>query len=250
MIWREQFVQCGIVPNIPVFSAEMATRLLHAIEKIEGTLDVGFYKKVTESTSDWEQIDHPLQKICRSVIHTPEIMNVLCSIFASDNILIRNIDIFVKNMKTKLNIAWHVDTPYRWELSRGMATCWITLTDANIENGGLEYVIGSHQHHFQQNIVDKENMSLKEEQFNEIKSFPIHSVQMKAGEMSIHSLRTVHRSKGNKTSHRRFAIALRVFTAETTPEIAECGRPYLLTGDALLWKNKIRDTIPISWHIQ
>ena len=54
--------------------------------------------------------------------------------------------------------------------SRGMATCWIALTDANVENGGLEYVVGSHKHLFQQDIVD--HMSLSELQINEIKSYP------------------------------------------------------------------------------
>ena len=93
-------------------------------------------------------------------------------------------------------------------------------------------------------------MSLKEQQINEIKSYPIHSVNMKAGEMAIHSLRTVHRSKGNQTLQRRFAIALRVFTAKTTFDVAECGRPYLLSGNPLHWKQKTRGTIPISWHIQ
>ena len=250
MMRREQFVQCGIVPNIPVLSTEMATRLLQAIEKIEGTLDVGFYKKVTESSPVWENRDHPLQKICQSLVHTPEITNVIGSVLQDSNILLRNIDIFIKNMKTKLNIAWHVDTPYAWEFSQGMVTCWISLTDANVDNGGLEYVIGSHKHLFQQDIIDKEQMSLKEQQINEIKSYPIHSLNMKAGEMAIHSLRTVHRSKGNKTLQRRFAIALRIFTAKTASAVAECGRPYLLSGNPLHWKHKIRDTVPISWHIQ
>jgi hypothetical protein len=250
MILREQFLECGVVPNVPILPQKTALRLLNAIEKIEQNLDVGFYKKVTESSPAWEKSNHPLQRICRSLTQSPELTTALCQILGQPDIMLRNVDIFIKNMKTNLNIGWHVDTPYQWEKSLGMATCWISLTEANSENGGLEYIIGSHKHRFQQHIKDKKHMSLKKKQLDEIKELPLHSINMEAGEMVVHSFRTVHRSKGNHTRMRRFAIALRVFTAKTNPEIAECGQAVLLSGDALLWKSRLRSSIPISWHIQ
>lgn len=42
-------------------------------------------------------------------------------------------------------LAFHQDIQYnRWIVPNSMITCWIALDEAHVDNGGLEYAVGSH----------------------------------------------------------------------------------------------------------
>ena len=111
-------------------------------------------------------------------------------------------------------VAWHQDYSY-WTRTTPMAhlTCWTGLDDADVENGCLYYVPGSHRW----GLLDKPDLAgamdgldqyLTPEQKAEFKPIP---VELKAGHAAFHHPLMVHGSYENKTPRARRAFVLNVF---------------------------------------
>lgn len=112
------------------------------------------------------------------------------------------------------NVAWHQDYSY-WTRTVPMAhlTCWIGLDDADVTNGCLQYVPGSHRW----GLLDKPNLAgemeglmqfLSDEQREQFKPIPI---ELKKGYATFHHPLMVHGSSANYSDRSRRAFVLNVF---------------------------------------
>lgn len=111
-------------------------------------------------------------------------------------------------------VAWHQDYSY-WTRTRPMAhlSCWIGLDDADVENGCLHYVPGSHRWELLPITGLAGDMHaiqtvLSDEQQQQFKPVP---VVLKKGEASFHHPLMVHGSFENATDRSRRATVINVF---------------------------------------
>lgn len=136
-------------------------------------------------------------------------------------------------------VAWHQDYSY-WTRTQPIQhlTCWTGLDDANVDNGCLYYVPGSHRW----GLLDKPELAgdmeglmdyLTEEQKAEFKPVPI---EMKKGYGTFHHPLMVHGSYANKSSRSRRAFVLNVFadgTQSNTDEVLLEGVPVIRKGEEM-----------------
>lgn len=133
-------------------------------------------------------------------------------------------------------VAWHQDYSY-WTRTTPMAhlTCWTGLDDADVDNGCLYYVPGSHRW----GLLDKPELAgdmegikrfLTEEQNAQFKPIPI---ELKKGYAAFHHPLMLHGSYENRTSRPRRAFVLNVFTEgvrSNTDETLLSGVPIIHKG--------------------
>ncbi|WPP51215.1 phytanoyl-CoA dioxygenase family protein [Catalinimonas niigatensis] len=136
-------------------------------------------------------------------------------------------------------VAWHQDYSY-WTRTQPMQhlTCWTGLDDANVDNGCLYYVPGSHRW----GLLDKPELAgdmeglmdyLTEEQKTEFKPVPI---EMKKGYATFHHPLMVHGSYANQSPHSRRAFVLNVFadgTKSNTDEVLLESVPVIHKGEVM-----------------
>lgn len=113
-------------------------------------------------------------------------------------------------------VGWHQDAGY-WPLTPSKtATVWLAIDDATVENGAMRFIAGSHQlgHLTARHSTPDENSVLGQivedaEQYGE----PV-DVELKAGEISIHTDLLLHGSNANPSPKRRCGLTLRYCSAD------------------------------------
>jgi len=91
-------------------------------------------------------------------------------------------------------------------------TAWVALTDANAENGYMQFLPGSHKVDQLPHVdtFHKDNLlSRGQEIAVEVDKSKGVGVELKAGEMSLHHIKLVHGSEPNRSADRRIGLAIR-----------------------------------------
>ncbi len=127
--------------------------------------------------------------------------------------------LFLKPAKHGGVVAWHQDYSY-WTRTKPMQhlTAWTGLDDANVENGCLHYIPGSHKWGFLDKPVLTGEMEglkafLDDEQQEKLKT-PV-PIEMKKGHATFHHPLLVHGSFENKSAVPRRAFVINVFADGT-----------------------------------
>ncbi len=147
--------------------------------------------------------------------------------------------LFCKPAKHGGVVSWHQDYSY-WTRTKPMAhlTCWTGLDDADVNNGCLYYVPGSHRW----GLLDKPELAgdmngimnfLTEEQKAQFKPVPI---ELKKGYAAFHHPLMVHGSYENRSNRTRRAFVLNVFRdgvlSDTNEEVL-AGVPPIPQGEKM-----------------
>jgi len=128
------------------------------------------------------------------------------------NFALWNSSFFAKPAINGHATPWHQDGQY-WPI-RPLATCtvWLAIDDANIENGCLRFIKGSHidQKLKAHNINNDKNLTLNQElvkeEYDEKKAV---NLILKRGQISLHDVYLVHGSEANNSPKARRAITMR-----------------------------------------
>ena len=128
------------------------------------------------------------------------------------NFALWNSSFFAKPALNGHATPWHQDGQY-WPI-RPLATCtvWLAIDDANVENGCLRFIKGSHKEKKlkSHNINDNKNLTLNQEldesEYNEKDAV---NLTLKRGQISLHDVYLVHGSEANNSSMARRAITMR-----------------------------------------
>ncbi|HTZ57577.1 MAG TPA: phytanoyl-CoA dioxygenase family protein [Acidobacteriaceae bacterium] len=108
-------------------------------------------------------------------------------------------------------VSWHQDSSY-WPLTPSMAvTAWLAIDDATVENACMRYIPGSHQlGHLTYTLSENDEANVLNQTVPNAESLgkPV-DVQLKAGEISIHSDLLLHGSEANQSNKRRCGLTLR-----------------------------------------
>lgn len=139
---------------------------------------------------------------------------------------------FCKMPRDGKAVAWHQDASY-WPLSPSKAvTVWLAIDDADVENGCVRFVKGSH--HFghvtfrpstpeEHNVL---NQTIENpEQYGEI----VDDI-LKAGQMSMHSDLLLHGSEGNLSARRRCGLTLRYAACDVKAGMGWNAKGVLVSG--------------------
>ncbi len=119
---------------------------------------------------------------------------------------------FCKLPNDDKGVSWHQDASY-WPLTpTKTVTVWLAVDDAEIENGCMQFIPGSHKHghiNFTKSRDEEKNvLSQTVENALDYGEPPV-DVELKAGEFSMHSDLLLHGSRPNKSNRRRCGLTLR-----------------------------------------
>ncbi len=117
-------------------------------------------------------------------------------------------------------VAWHRDYTY-WDHvgPPQLATCWIALDDATVENGCMQVIPGSHKWKldFHRDEVDNDDPDwvLKRPEVEANAASKAEHCLMKAGHCHFHHCLTLHGSFANTTNHPRRSYILHLMPGNT-----------------------------------
>lgn len=127
------------------------------------------------------------------------------------NIILWGVSLFCKPPKKGKAIPWHQDG-YYWPI-RPLATCtvWIALDEANIGNGCLKVIKGSHKKGILKHTTDNAskyalNQTLQKGVYDESQAY---NIELNEGQLSLHDIYLVHGSNENKSDKRRAGLVIR-----------------------------------------
>ncbi len=123
---------------------------------------------------------------------------------------------FCKMPNDGTTVAWHQDASY-WPLTPSKtATVWLAIDDADIANGCMRFVSGSHhagQLEFRASEASENNVL--SQTVDEVEQYGnLVDVELSAGEISIHSDLLLHSSHYNESDRRRCGLTLRYCTPD------------------------------------
>lgn len=150
----------------------------------------------------------------------PAVLDIVETI-TGPNILVHTSSIFRKEPLDAASVPWHQDGHY-WQMSSSrLVTVWIALSDSNEENGCLRVIPRTHHKRLpHRSVKDKESML---ESGLRLADSPDEtsavSINLKAGEMSLHHLNLVHGSQPNRTNQRRIGFAVRYISPEVNQKL-------------------------------
>jgi len=141
----------------------------------------------------------------------PAILRMVGQIIGPDFAL-WNSSFFAKPALNGRRTPWHQDGEY-WPI-RPLATCtvWIAVDDSTTENGCLRIIPGSHKerrlraHHTYEGTDVTLNQELNADEFDESQAV---DMVLKAGQISLHDVYSLHGSEANTSDRPRRGMTLR-----------------------------------------
>jgi non-heme Fe2+,alpha-ketoglutarate-dependent halogenase len=123
---------------------------------------------------------------------------------------------FCKMPHDSKTVGWHQDAGY-WPLTPSKTvTVWLAIDDATVENGAMRFIAGSHHlgHLTPRHSKPDENSVLGQVVENAEQLGESVDVELKAGEISIHTDLLLHGSNANPSPKRRCGLTLRYCTSD------------------------------------
>jgi non-heme Fe2+,alpha-ketoglutarate-dependent halogenase len=157
------------------------------------------------------QKSHLLFTWLADLIRSPAILDAVEDVLGPD-ILCWGSSFFIKNPRDPGFVSWHQDSTY-WGLDPAdVMTAWIALSDSTTENGAMRVVPGTHlmDQIPHKDTFRKENMlSRGQEIMVDVDERQAVTLELMAGEMSLHHVRLIHGSDPNPSDKRRIGYAIR-----------------------------------------
>ena len=116
-------------------------------------------------------------------------------------------------------VGWHQDTHY-WGLEPPVAfSAWIAVDDSDRENGAMQVVRGSHQQGVLPHGTSEREGNLLRLFQQEVSSEHFHeedviTLELKAGQASVHHGLTLHGSQPNRSDRRHCGLTVRYITPD------------------------------------
>lgn len=244
----EAYDRDGVVLLPGVIAEDAAIRRLHAaVERIlaeEASGTRNYFKRLRM----WERDPE-----FRSVLFDSAVPHAAAQLLATDKLNLLYDQLFVKEPGSNFPTPWHNDHPYWPVRGTQVVTLWIALDKVTLDNGGLEFVRGSHKQsrwyrpfttdasggivgHFEGGDTEFEDVPDIDGQRDR---YDIVSFNLNPGDaIAFHSL-TLHGAPGNTHSNaRRRALSIRMAGSDVVyydgPVWNEdIVNPALKAGDAL-----------------
>lgn len=138
----------------------------------------------------------------------PAILDAVEDIIGPD-IMLFGASIFAKNGRDPRYVSWHQDSAYFGLDPHEEITAWVAFTESTIEKGCLKVMSGTHLGPDLRHIETfaKDNMLAKGQSIEGLDESKAVSMELLAGEFSLHHERTAHGSGPNRAPDRRIGFA-------------------------------------------
>ena len=200
---KAQYKTDGYVKNLPVFSedgvAELQALYRDMAKRMPDDLDVN-------KVNNWHKASARVFHVCR----TPAILDYVEDVIGPD-IMQWGCQLFVKHPGDGSVVPWHQDAQY-WPLNpHRTVTVWLAVFDTDEKNGAMRLVSGSHHEgNFRHETNNAENLVLDQEVPEPLIDYErVVSMDMKAGEMSLHDDGLLHGSLPNASDRMRVGFTMR-----------------------------------------
>ncbi len=205
----ERFNRDGYLKGFRIFSAaEMAAHRADFDDLLERVLAAGG-SAYSISTAHlkygkvYDLLTHP-----RIVAHVRDILG--------ENVVGWGSHYFCKLPRDGKKVHWHQDASY-WPLTPSKAvTVWLAIDDADVENACMRFIPGSHHYgHLTYRMTEDTGDAVLDQEVENAEQYgkPV-DVELKAGEISMHSDLLLHGSEPNASARRRCGLTLRYCAAD------------------------------------
>ena len=141
-------------------------------------------------------------------------------------------------------VSWHQDASY-WPLTPSKAvTAWLAIDDADVGNACMRYIPGSHVlGHLTYTLSENDEANVLNQTVAGVEKLgEAVPVELKAGEISIHSDLLLHGSEANQSTRRRCGLTLRYCPADVRARLGWNAKGVIVSGrdEAGHWGNAAR----------
>ena len=193
----------GYIKNLPAFSKNGVEKLQLLFSELNERLPKGVN---LNKTNMW----HKASKQFYDLAHTPAILDYVEDLLGQ-NFYLWGGQFFYKPAYSNSIVPWHQDSQY-WPLEpSNSVTVWLAVYDTDEKNSAMKIISGSHKDKiYLHNENTNENYILNQEvSNNQIDQNKIVYMNLKAGEISLHSDALLHGSDKNNSNLPRCGITLR-----------------------------------------
>jgi phytanoyl-CoA dioxygenase PhyH len=141
-------------------------------------------------------------------------------------------------------VSWHQDSSY-WPLTPSKAvTVWLAIDDASVENACMRYIPGSHRFgHLTYTLSENDDSNVLNQTVAGAEKLgePV-DVELRAGEISMHSDLLLHGSEANQSDRRRCGLTLRYCPADVRAGLGWNAKGVIVSGsdESGHWGNATR----------
>jgi ectoine hydroxylase-related dioxygenase (phytanoyl-CoA dioxygenase family) len=141
-------------------------------------------------------------------------------------------------------VSWHQDASY-WPLTPSKAvTAWLAIDDADAANACMRFIPGSHVlGHLTYALSENDEANVLNQTVAGVEQLgePV-LVELKAGEISIHSDLLLHGSEANQSARRRCGLTLRYCAADVRARLGWNAKGVIVSGrdESGHWSNPAR----------
>ena len=200
----KQYEDQGYVSPIEVLSSSEALEAREEIEFIEKKLP-------NEIDKSGRYNVHLISPKLDSIVHNSKILDAVESIIGK-NILVCSTTLFIKNPNEQSFVSYHQDAKYIGLKPHNWVTAWVALTDSNENNGCMRMWPKSHLDIKDHNEkFEEQNLLTRGQTVENVPEIEVKSIELKAGQMSLHHPRIVHGSGINKSDDRRIGFVIQSY---------------------------------------
>jgi ectoine hydroxylase-related dioxygenase (phytanoyl-CoA dioxygenase family) len=129
-------------------------------------------------------------------------------------------------------VSWHQDASY-WPLTPSkVVTAWLAVDDATVENACMRFIPGSHLlGHLTYTLSENDEANVLNQTVPGAEALgePVN-VELRAGEISIHSDLLLHGSEVNRSDRRRCGLTLRYCPADVRADLGWNAKGVIVRG--------------------
>ncbi|MCY3923518.1 MAG: phytanoyl-CoA dioxygenase family protein [Chloroflexi bacterium] len=206
----EQYNDKGYVFPIDIFSQS-------EIETIRGYFDELLPKALEAGWNSYELTNW--HKHCQGVwdiVTDRRILDIMEDMLG-DTVILRHSHFFAKLPGDGMRVSWHQDASY-WPITPSkVVSAWLAIDDSDVGNGAMQVIPGSHlkaQVEFRDSDADEHNVLNQTVEDPEQHGDPPVALELKAGQISLHSDWVLHGSDPNESKRRRCGLAMRYLSKD------------------------------------
>ncbi len=228
-----------VFPLGPAFNDSQMEEIRSGLEELIKLLEPG---ESTKEIREWHEAGRFLYDICMNDVfldHVEDLIGPDFYLWASN--------FFIKDPGKGDTVAWHQDA-YYWPMDPvESATVWLAVDDVDESNGAMLFIPGSHKTGFieHERLGDGDSVLGLGIPTDKLERSKAVSVNLSAGEFSIHDDKLIHGSPRNSSSRRRAGLTIRYSPTRVKNDmkINPHFRTYLCRGDDCYGHNPV-GTVP------
>lgn len=222
----EHFNERGYILPVPVFGAA-------EIAAIRAYFD-DLLARVLAEGKDQYSISTAHMKYGRvwDLLTEPRIVDCVADLLG-DGVVGWGSHFFCKMPHDGKTVSWHQDASY-WPLTPSQTvTAWLAVDDADVGNACMRFLPGSHLHgHLPYRESDAEERNVLNQTVDGAEArfgAPVN-VELRAGQMSLHTDLLLHGSGANTSDRRRCGLTLRYCTTHVRAYLGWNGKGVVIRG--------------------